>query len=211
MKTFVKKYVNKRLDVALALMEERAKEILNSNDFYKDLYIDPDVDIVNSHPQVIQQVKEELIDFLKLLQEHDVKDVLQIGLGHWASTHFALSLLTDYITTIEYDIRHIERYLPESCLDCEQVIHGNSLEVHKDLEDEHFDVVFIDGNHSYNYVKQDLENYSKKVKSGGIIALHDANFEGDQYGTPKVLRESGYDWTFISHSKEVGIAYRIKE
>ena len=110
MKTFVKKYVDKRLDVALALMEERAKEILNSNDFYKDLYIDPDVDIVNSHPQVIQQVKEELIDFLKLLQEHDVKDVLQIGLGHWASTHFALSLLTDYITTIEYDIRHIERY-----------------------------------------------------------------------------------------------------
>ena len=47
MKTFVKKYVDKRLDVALALMEERAKEILNSNDFYKDLYIDPDVDIVN--------------------------------------------------------------------------------------------------------------------------------------------------------------------
>ena len=127
MKTFVKKYVNKRLDVALALMEERAKEILNSNDFYKDLYIDPDVDIVNSHPQVIQQVKEELIDFLKLLQEHDVKDVLQIGLGHWASTHFALSLLTDYITTIEYDVRHIERYLTESCLDSEQVIHGNYL------------------------------------------------------------------------------------
>ena len=40
MKTFVKKYVDKRLDVALALMEERAKEILNSNDFYKDLYIE---------------------------------------------------------------------------------------------------------------------------------------------------------------------------
>lgn len=211
MKTFVKKYVDKRLDVALALMEERAKEILNRTDFYKDLYIDPNVDIVNSQPQVIQQVKEELIDFLKLLQEHNVENVLQIGLGHWASTHFALSLLTDYVTTIEYDERHIERYLPESCLDCEQVIQGNSLEVHKDLEDEHFDVVFIDGNHSYNYVKQDLENYSKKVKSGGIIALHDANFEGDQYGTPRVLRESGYDWTFISHSKEVGIAYRIKE
>ena len=60
-------------------------------------------------------------------------------------------------------------------------------------------------------MKQDLENYSKKVKSGGIIALHDANFEGEQYGTPQVLRESENEWLFISYSKEVGIAYRIKE
>jgi len=29
--------------------------------------------------------------------------------------------------------------------------------------------------------------------------------------TLRVLKESGYDWKFISHSKEVGIAYRIKE
>lgn len=211
MKTFVKKYVDKRINVALDLMELRAKEILNNNDWYKDLYIDPNVDIVNSHPQVIQQVKEELTDFLQLLQKHNVENVLQIGLGHWASTHFVLSLLTDYIITIEYDKRHVERYLSESCLDCEQIIHGDSLEAYKDLPDESFDAVFIDGNHSYEYVKQDLENYSKKVKSGGIIALHDANFEGDQYGTPRVLKESGYDWKFISHSKEVGIAYRIKE
>lgn len=211
MKTFIKKYVNNRIDVALDFMELRATEILNDNDWYKDLYIDPNVDIVNSHPQVIQQVKEELTDFLQLLQNYNVKNILQIGLGHWASTHFVLSLLTDHITTIEYDERHVDRYQPEAYRHHETIIHGDSLEVHKALPDESFDAVFIDGNHSYEYVKQDLENYSKKVKSGGIIALHDANFEGDQYGTPRVLRESGYDWTFISHSKEVGIAYRIKE
>ena len=85
------------------------------------------------------------------------------------------------------------------------------MKVHTSFSDDSFDALFIDGNHSYEYVKQDLENYSTKVKKGGIIAMHDANFEGDQYGTPQVIRESNLDWSFISHSKEVGIAYTIKQ
>ena len=56
----------------------------------------------------------------------------------------------------------------------------------------------------------DLENYWSKVKPGGIIAMHDVNFEGERYGSPRVIRESGLDWTFISYSAEVGIAYVIK-
>lgn len=213
-KSFVKKYVNHHsepIEQALKIMECRAQEILKSNNKYQDLYIDPDVDIVNSNPQVIQQVKKELEDFLVLLAKHNVKNLLQIGLGHWASTHFVLSLLLDHITTIEYDFTHIRRYLPESCGNCESVLRGDSLTLHSSLEDESFDAVFIDGNHSYEYVKQDLENYYKKVKKGGVVAMHDANFEGDQYGTPQVIRESALEWSFISHSKEVGIAYAVKE
>ena len=213
-KSIIKHYIADQenpVKEALRVMECRAKEILDGNDWYKELYIDPSVDIVNSHPQVIQQVENEISDFLFILKRNNVKNLLQVGLGHWASTHFVLSLLLDNVTTIEYDLKHIERYLPEACSDCEKIIQGDSLEIHKNMEDGSFDAVFIDGNHSYEYVRQDLENYSKKVKSGGIVALHDANFEGEQYGTPQVLRESENDWLFISHSKEVGIAYRIKE
>lgn len=213
-KSFIKKYLSQHsepIEEALKIMECRADEILKRNNKYQDLYIDPDVDIINSNPQVIQQVKKELQDFLSLLAEHNVKNLLQIGLGHWASTHFVLSLLLDHITTIEYDFTHIRRYLPESCNGCESILRGDSLTLHSSLEDGSFDAVFIDGNHSYEYVKQDLENYSKKVKKGGIIAMHDANFEGDQYGTPQVIRESPFEWSFISHSEEVGIAYTVKE
>lgn len=35
------------------------------------------------------------------------------------------------------------------------------------------DMVYIDGNHSYAYVKKDIELYYPKVKSGGIIGGHD--------------------------------------
>lgn len=38
---------------------------------------------------------------------------------------------------------------------------------------EPLDFVFIDGNHNYEYVKEDIEEWSKKVRPGGIVALHD--------------------------------------
>lgn len=213
-KKFIKQYIHEqtvlpKIDMVLSIMEQRSRNILAVNSWYKDLYIDPNVDIVNSHPQVTQQVREELYDFLTLLTDNNVKNMLQIGLGHWASTHFTLSLLLDNVTTVEYDKDFIERYKPEMDEDFETIIHGDSTVVCNDI-DETYDAVFIDGNHSYEYVKKDLENYWSKIKDGGIIALHDANFEGDRYGTPRVLRETGYDWKFISHSAEVGIAYIIK-
>ena len=40
------------------------------------------------------------------------------------------------------------------------------------------DFVYIDGNHSYEYVKADIENYFPKVKEGGIIAGDDIETEG---------------------------------
>lgn len=40
---------------------------------------------------------------------------------------------------------------------------------------EQYDFVFIDGLHTYEQCKKDLENYSKLIKQGGIIACHDYN------------------------------------
>lgn len=37
----------------------------------------------------------------------------------------------------------------------------------------YFDWVYIDGNHSYEFVKSDLELYAKKVRQGGFIAGDD--------------------------------------
>lgn len=41
------------------------------------------------------------------------------------------------------------------------------------FENESIDFIYIDGNHQYNFVKQDIENYFSKIKPGGIIAGHD--------------------------------------
>ncbi len=43
------------------------------------------------------------------------------------------------------------------------------------IENNYLDFVFIDANHLYKYVKQDILTYYEKVKMDGIIAGHDYN------------------------------------
>lgn len=73
------------------------------------------------------------------------------------------------------------------------------------------DFIYIDGNHTYEHCKADIENYYPKVKGGGILAGHD--FNGRFFGVIKAIMEfkeknnleifsggntyTGYDWWFV--------------
>lgn len=48
-----------------------------------------------------------------------------------------------------------------------------SMDAIKDFENESLDFVYIDGNHEYKYVKEDIEQWTKKVRKGGIVAGDD--------------------------------------
>jgi Methyltransferase domain len=48
-----------------------------------------------------------------------------------------------------------------------------SMDAVKDFADGLLDFVFIDANHSYNWVKDDIREWSRKVRKGGIVAGHD--------------------------------------
>jgi len=53
-----------------------------------------------------------------------------------------------------------------------------SLKASSLFEDEYFDFIYVDGNHLYDFVKNDLKLYFPKLKSGGIIMGDDYNIEG---------------------------------
>lgn len=205
------------LEDIFGLLERRSLEYLENNEIYKELYVDPNIRVVNSKPQIIQQVKKELWDFLELLLHKNVKKILQIGLGHYGSTQFCLSLICDEVLTVEFDPKNLRAYTDRELLynqNIEKFVLGDSTstevlnQVKKFGE---FDCVFIDGNHSYEFVKKDYENYSKLIKTGGVIAFHDAFGEGERYGTPRVLSEIDGEIKYIKHSNEIGIAYIIKK
>ena len=50
---------------------------------------------------------------------------------------------------------------------------GSSVDVHNKIDDGSATFVFIDGDHFNPVVKQDLDNFWPKVKSGGIFSGHD--------------------------------------
>ena len=43
------------------------------------------------------------------------------------------------------------------------------------LLDNHFDLIFIDGLHTYEQLTKDCANYYRKLKTGGVFAGHDYN------------------------------------
>ncbi len=56
-----------------------------------------------------------------------------------------------------------------------QIHRANSSDAAADFPDGYFDWVYIDGNHRYEFVKRDLEEYGAKLKDGGFLT-------GDDYG-----------------------------
>ena len=62
----------------------------------------------------------------------------------------------------------------ETLKDCDYtIIRKTSMEAVKDFADESIDFVYIDGNHLYKYVLEDIVEWTKKVKKGGVISGHD--------------------------------------
>lgn len=65
-----------------------------------------------------------------------------------------------------------------------------SMEAVMDFADNSLDFVFIDGNHEYEHVLEDITQWTKKVKLGGIVAGHDYTENPERkYGVIKAVQE----------------------
>lgn len=53
------------------------------------------------------------------------------------------------------------------------ILRKTSMEAIKDFADNSLDFVYIDANHSYKFVTEDITEWAKKVKPGGIVSGHD--------------------------------------
>ena len=72
----------------------------------------------------------------------------------------------DYETMYQDVLKLAESY------DC-MIIKKTSMDALGCIADNSLDFVYIDGNHSLPYITQDIFEWNKKVRSGGVIAGHD--------------------------------------
>lgn len=62
-----------------------------------------------------------------------------------------------------------ERMSPYNCT----MVKGFSVDVSRQFEDGTFDFVYIDANHEFIYIAEDINAWVRKVRPGGILAGHD--------------------------------------
>ena len=65
--------------------------------------------------------------------------------------------------------RELSKYDEQTC----HIVRKASMEALNDFDDESLDFVYIDGNHSFPHVANDIFYWEKKVKRGGIVSGHD--------------------------------------
>jgi hypothetical protein len=63
------------------------------------------------------------------------------------------------------------------------------------FDDDSLDVVYIDANHSYEFVIQDIRSWWPKVRRGGILAGHDYSFEEVRDAVNEFVRDRGVELT----------------
>lgn len=63
-----------------------------------------------------------------------------------------------------------------------EIIRKTSMEAATDFPDNSLDFVYIDGNHEFRYIAEDLYEWTKRVRPGGIVSGHDYFFNKSDTG-----------------------------
>jgi predicted O-methyltransferase YrrM len=147
-------------------------------------------------------------------------NILEIGIGMYGGTHILWRQIFRFVTTIELShILTLKIKLTEHLDGRSKIVIGNShrTKTFEQVKGE-YDVLFIDGDHSYEGITLDYLTYSKLVRQGGIIALHDCICDIEGFGIKKFVEDlkvgnidgKTHEINIIAHSKNVGIAYEVK-
>jgi hypothetical protein len=80
--------------------------------------------------------------------------------------------------------------------------------------DKKIDILHIDGDHSYESVKNDYETWSKFLNDDGVILFHDTCIEelnGNHYGVKKFFDEIDLPKCTFTHTFGLGVVSKNKK
>lgn len=151
------------------------------------------------------QKEEEVLAMLDFIQDggFPVKDIVEIGTGHggtlWLWRHLPgnSSVISVDLPNGEFgggltddDMQRLKNWsnpgdniflapydshLPSTVLEVEDTLRA--------IGDGQCDILFIDGDHTYEGVKKDFEMYKHLVRAGGLIVLHDIADHSETFPT----------------------------
>lgn len=154
------------------------------------------------------QNRKELIEFLRTVQPERPRTVIEIGAGRGGLLYCLCQVSAADALLISVDLPNRTENQPyrsaESRVFESFAMHGQTVtrilgnsghrctrdRVHELLDGREVDLLFIDGDHSYEGVKCDFDLYSPLVMSGGLVGFHDICVGADNwYGSQTLTGE----------------------
>jgi len=112
---------------------------------------------------------------------------------------------------LDFQYEHTQRLLSpyKNC----KIIRKTSMEAVEGFKNESLDYVYLDGNHNFRFVAEDLAEWTQKVRKGGIVSGHDYCYVKRSTGRPNwevayvlqaYLRSTGINnWYLLGRENEV--------
>ncbi|NQV88102.1 MAG: class I SAM-dependent methyltransferase [Parcubacteria group bacterium] len=156
------------------------------------------------------QKKQEISAFLDMIQKEQPQRIMEIGTARGGTLLMLARIAAEDAKIISIDIAR-SLFGIEGCPAWRASLFtyfawsGQSIsilrkdshqeetlrDVEKLMDGDKLDVLFIDGDHSYEGIKKDFDMYTSLVKSGGIVAFHDIvpGLEANVGGVPNFWQE----------------------
>lgn len=127
------------------------------------------------------QIQEEIIGLLNLLSQQRPKNILEIGTARGGTLYLFARVSDQAAKIVSVDLQIRDKNLFSTFARNDQTIilleaDSTSLSTIRNIRDffpDGIDFLFLDGDHSYEGVQLDFENYAPLVNPGGLIAFHD--------------------------------------
>lgn len=182
----------------------------------------PETDFLNASQQGLIQIPREFARYLRLLGEQAPGSYLEIGCFNGATASLATAYLQRFnpaLYSVAIDVFPGFVFYPEvrDLLPLRYEVGCTSF----DFRDTHFDAVFIDGDHSFEWAWADYQNCGRVAR---VCAMHDVNnapyMDLHMGGVPAVWEllktrepQSRFEEIFDHPAGEsfMGIGVRVKE
>lgn len=129
-----------------------------------------------------QQIEQQVIDLINIINNDNIKDVMEIGFNAGHSAEIFLNFnhkihLTSFDINVHDYVKYGVEYIQKKYKNRHSIIYGDStISVPQFILDnpgKKFDLIFIDGGHDYDIVKKDMENCLQLCHDNTIIMMDD--------------------------------------
>jgi len=141
-------------------------------------------------------MNNEAKSLVQILKSVDCKVVVEIGLRA-AGSHAIMKMISPLVISIDFDLPAILTsglmYEKLGQSEGSVFIYGDSRKqstvdkLAEVLGGKQIDVLLIDSDHRYEFVKSDYENYQRFVRPGGIIIVHDYSQEETRRAVQEII------------------------